>query len=176
MSGSTPLSPTYPDHRASERSKAGVTDFKIGDRVRVLVEHSIYGSPNEPGELGRVTGLPGDGHTSPRSVWLCVLLDQTHGDQDGGGLGNYYQPEDLALEVEGEATDVVNHPPHYKQGGIETITVIEAWGLGFHLGNAVKYISRAGKKDPAKTVEDLSKAVWYVQREIDRLTSEAVCK
>lgn len=61
----------------------------------------------------------------------------------------------------------VNHPEHY--GGqndvYETINVIEAWGLGFHLGNAVKYISRAGKKDPAKEIQDLAKAIWYIERQ-----------
>lgn len=62
----------------------------------------------------------------------------------------------------------VNSPSHYKDGGIETIDFIEAKGLNFHLGNAVKYISRAGKKDPGKYVEDLRKAVWYLQREIIR--------
>lgn len=53
---------------------------------------------------------------------------------------------------------------YYTSGGIETIDVIEAWGLGFHLGNVVKYISRAGKKDPAKRIEDLKKAKWYLER------------
>lgn len=62
--------------------------------------------------------------------------------------------------------DPVRHPPHYKAGGIETIDAIEAWGLGFHLGNAVKYISRAGKKDPTKRLEDLRKAAWYLERAI----------
>ncbi len=63
----------------------------------------------------------------------------------------------------------VNHPGHY--GGdttYEAIKVIEAWELGFHLGNAVKYISRAGEKDPTKEIEDLEKAVWYINREIER--------
>ncbi len=59
-------------------------------------------------------------------------------------------------------------PAHYKLGGIEVIDAIEAWLLGFHLGNAVKYIARAGRKDPAKTVEDLKKARWYLDREIQR--------
>lgn len=65
--------------------------------------------------------------------------------------------------------NAVNHPAHYTQGGIEVIDAIEAWSLGFHLGNAVKYIARAGKKDPAKLLEDLEKARWYLQREIDKL-------
>lgn len=65
-----------------------------------------------------------------------------------------------------------NHPAHY--GGAdspyEAIKVIEAWGLGFCLGNAVKYIARAGKKDAL--VQDLKKARWYLDREIARLESE----
>lgn len=65
--------------------------------------------------------------------------------------------------------DVVNHPDHYTDGGIETIDFIEAKKLPYHLGNAVKYISRAGKKDPEKTVEDLEKAVWYINRYISKL-------
>lgn len=63
--------------------------------------------------------------------------------------------------------DAIN--PSYYQNGIETIEAIEAWDLGFCLGNAVKYISRAGKKDPTKTVEDLNKAIWYIQRRIYEL-------
>ena len=65
--------------------------------------------------------------------------------------------------------DVVNHPDHYTDGGIETIDFIEAKRLPYHLGNAVKYISRAGKKDPEKTVEDLKKAVWYINRYISKM-------
>lgn len=66
--------------------------------------------------------------------------------------------------------DNVNHPAHYTDGNIEVIDFIEDKKLGYHLGNAVKYISRAGKKDPDKYIEDLQKAVWYLQREIKRST------
>lgn len=62
----------------------------------------------------------------------------------------------------------VNHPSHY-QGKVEVIDAIEAWELGFNLGNTVKYVARAGKKDPAKTIEDLEKGLWYLKREIERL-------
>ena len=65
--------------------------------------------------------------------------------------------------------DAVNHPPHYTSGKIETIDFIEAQALNFHRGNAVKYIVRAGKKDPEKEIEDLKKAIWYINREIARL-------
>lgn len=60
----------------------------------------------------------------------------------------------------------VNHPPHYKSGGLEAIDVIEAFGLNFHLGNTAKYVLRAGRKGDA--VEDLKKAAWYLTREIAR--------
>lgn len=68
--------------------------------------------------------------------------------------------------------DPVEHPKHYTTGKIECIEYIEDKELGFHLGNAVKYITRAGKKDPAKTIEDLEKAVWYLQRKIELLKKE----
>ena len=65
-------------------------------------------------------------------------------------------------------SEAVNHPAHYggAENPYEAIKVIEAWSLGFCLGNTVKYISRAGKKDEAKTLEDLKKARWYLDREI----------
>lgn len=71
-------------------------------------------------------------------------------------------------------SDNVNHPSHYTDGKIEVIDFIEDKKLGYHLGNAVKYISRAGKKDPDKYIEDLQKAVWYLNREIERKTQEVI--
>lgn len=65
--------------------------------------------------------------------------------------------------------DKVNHPSHYNSGKIEVIEAIEDWKLGFHLGNAVKYCARAGKKDPTKVIEDLEKAIWYIRRQIEIL-------
>lgn len=65
----------------------------------------------------------------------------------------------------------VNHPQHYGGDTVyEAIKVIEAWGLGFCLGNAVKYICRAGKKE-RRLLEDLKKAAWYLNREIERIES-----
>ena len=65
----------------------------------------------------------------------------------------------------------VNHPQHY--GGednlSEAIKVIDSWDLGFSLGNTVKYISRAGKKGKDKELEDLKKALWYLQHHIETL-------
>lgn len=76
----------------------------------------------------------------------------------------YWQAVDEGLR----GPDLVNHPPHYKSGGVETIDFIEAKQLGFCLGNVVKYISRAGIKSH-NPLEDLKKAQWYLNREVQRL-------
>ena len=60
----------------------------------------------------------------------------------------------------------------HTDGKIEVIDYIEDKGLGFCLGNAIKYISRAGKKDQSKEVEDLQKAIWYIQRKIEQIRKE----
>jgi hypothetical protein len=67
-----------------------------------------------------------------------------------------------------QTTDNVNHPPHYKAGGIETIDFIEAKSLNYNLGNVVKYITRADHK--GNKLEDLQKAQWYLNREIKNLS------
>ncbi len=64
-------------------------------------------------------------------------------------------------------SDAVNHPSHYNDGRYEVIEFIEDYGVGFHVGNAIKYISRAGKKDPSKDIQDLNKAIWYLTRAKD---------
>ena len=70
--------------------------------------------------------------------------------------------------------DAVDHPNHYNTGGIEVIDAIEAWGFGegFNRGNAIKYIARAGKKNPETEIEDLRKARWYINEEIKRLVMQ----
>jgi hypothetical protein len=70
--------------------------------------------------------------------------------------------------VQTHHTDMVNNPPHYTAGGIETIDFIEAKSLGYNLGNVVKYITRADHKGDKH--EDLCKARWYLNREIAKLT------
>ena len=66
-------------------------------------------------------------------------------------------------------SDPVNHPAWYTDGNIEVIDYIEDKHLGYHLGNAVKYISRAEKKNKDTEVQDLEKAVWYINRRIEQL-------
>ena len=65
--------------------------------------------------------------------------------------------------------DIINHPSHYTDGKIEVIDFIEDKQLNFHRGNAIKYIARAGKKNKEAEIEDLEKAAWYINREIQRL-------
>jgi hypothetical protein len=71
-------------------------------------------------------------------------------------------------------SEQVNHPQHYggEDNQYEAIKVIEAWGLDFHLGNTVKYISRAGKKGTDKELQDLKKALWYLERKINNLENK----
>ena len=99
-----------------------------------------------------------------------------------GGKPNYCTPEvtpdvdavNMSQErvdetAKGErVSDMVNHPPHYKSGGIETIDFIEAKRLPYHLGNVVKYISRCGIKSECP-LEDLKKAQWYLNRYVELL-------
>lgn len=68
----------------------------------------------------------------------------------------------------------VNHPNHYggSENVYETIKVIDAWGLGFSLGNTIKYISRAGKKNKDKELEDLKKAKFYLEHHIKMLENK----
>ena len=74
---------------------------------------------------------------------------------------------------ESEGSDPVNSPEHYKTGGLEAIDVVEAFFADNYLrGNVFKYIARAGKKDPNKKVEDLQKAAWYLNREIEALKGD----
>lgn len=71
--------------------------------------------------------------------------------------------------------DPIN-PPHYQAGGAyEHVRVVNAWGLSYQLGCATKYLCRAGKKDPDLVVQDLRKAIKYIEMEIDRLDVCSLC-
>lgn len=82
-------------------------------------------------------------------------------------LDDFYPDHPGIMKV----SEMVSHPEHYggQDDPYEAIKVIEAWNLGFNLGNTIKYISRAGKKHRDKELEDLEKARWYLDREIAKL-------
>jgi len=89
----------------------------------------------------------------------------------------YLSPEDIIeqhqldrvdLTADEQVSSSVNHPSHYHaESGVEVIDAIEAWGLGFCLGNVIKYCARAGLKS-TDAREDLQKALWYLTRELSR--------
>lgn len=145
-----------------------MSKFKVGDRVVVV---KVSDQANDLiGTRGKIDHImDSDFYEFP------IELDST---------GTLFKPEELefehiydalsspALKVDSRpGGDVINHPSHYADGwsnGAEVIDITEH--LNFNRGNAVKYLSRAGKKGgPEKELEDLQKALWYVTREIQRL-------
>jgi hypothetical protein len=88
-----------------------------------------------------------------------------------------YWKEVHSIELHREEKVEVNHPAYYggKDNNYEAIKVIEAWDLGFCLGNVIKYLSRAGKKEPNREIEDLEKALWYLERHIKKKKEARPC-
>jgi len=82
---------------------------------------------------------------------------------------NNLQHENLVINIHTKKEDVVNHPKHYTFGNHEVIDIIEDWGLSYHLGNSIKYIARAGKKNKDKEIEDIKKSIWYLERHLTLL-------
>jgi hypothetical protein len=95
-----------------------------------------------------------------------------------GLSGKQYEPIDFTPKpfsveemLQETKEDLVNHPPHYTSGGIEVIDFIEAKKFNYHLGNAIKYVSRASHK--GNYIQDLEKAKWYLEREIEKAKNES---
>ena len=106
--------------------------------------------------------MPADNETSTAAPSLRERFDHDEPDLPAGKA-----PQASEMRFDRD-TAVVVHPPHY--GGdttYEAIKVIDAWGLGFALGNVLKYICRANRKD--NLVQNLKKARWYLDHEIERL-------
>ena len=100
---------------------------------------------------------------NPNTKWDKKINTNTQWDK------NRPTQEDIIAYNRKLGIEMVDHPNHYggENNPYEAIKVIEAWDLGFNLGNAVKYISRADRK--GKRLEDLKKASWYINREINKL-------
>lgn len=131
-----------------------MADFKVGDEVRVLSDSDHR---SEQGEVGTV-GFVGQAY---------VHVQFSEHDPDRNFI-TVFSPHELELVG---VEDVVNHPSHYTAYGAEVIDITEH--LNFCRGNAVKYIARAGLKDPNKELEDLEKAAFYLNREIARMKGAA---
>ena len=132
--------------------------FKVGDKVRIIRDSSLCGKLEKYiGTIQEIESIV-DGDGVPE---YCLKgLEEKYSTMPR----MYYFEDELELV---EDNNAVNHPAHY-QGKIEVIDFIEDHNLNFNLGNAVKYISRAGKKNEGTYVQDLKKAIWYLEREVNK--------
>ncbi len=106
---------------------------------------------------------------NPKADWddkkaFWKTMKKQYGDATSQVMDELVDPKPLFGEI---ASDLVNHPPHYTDGGIDTLKFIEAKDLNYRLGNVVKYISRTGKKVDSDPIQDLEKARFYLDREIE---------
>ncbi|MGI5196956.1 DUF3310 domain-containing protein [Streptomyces sp. CA-288835] len=131
--------------------------LKIGDKVRIATgEHS--------GHRGQIASIS-ERSSAPRPYYVKVYTSIVR--------YVWYAEDELRPDLDARnplgKTDSVNHPSHYTwlPNGLEVIDLTEH--LNFNRGNAVKYLARAGHKNPATELEDLKKARWYVDREIQRI-------
>lgn len=97
---------------------------------------------------------------------LCEKIEKLKGEDYFKLLSAMHKLSNVSAQTEMN-NDIINHPAHYTVGRYETIDGIEHFQLGYHNGNAFKYISRAGKKSKETEIQDLEKALWYIQRDHD---------
>lgn len=130
----------------------------------------IYDSTIETSGVGYYTFVNDKGYLDyqPKHLFIALKVDVTQ-DIIDEVIEEYVEYEEEEIMKE-DKKEMVEHPSHYNQGKYEVIDVIDDWKLGFSLGNAIKYIARAGHK--WETVEDLKKAIFYIQHEIDKLEKE----
>lgn len=132
----------YPNKTVSEVAKAMGVRYQIAYMVK----------------RGMDKGLK----TAPKQNWKVVHISTSDTSIEEA------MEQELPITMEEPKADPVNHPAHYKYGGIETIDFIEAKKLNYNMGNAVKYITRADHKGNRK--QDLEKAIWYLKRELSHNT------
>jgi len=152
----------HPNAKAGEIAKATGVDTAY---VYTIISKAKKASKAKP--------LPLTGITPKQAKELAFQISQGRGKLRRGRppmrmktIAEFVSDTPIATRMK-TAADNVNHPEHYKTGGIETIDFIEAKGLSYHLGNVVKYITRAEHKGNRK--EDLLKAQWYLNRAIEKL-------
>lgn len=145
-----------------------MSKFKVGGKVRIKSgPYFRFGEDTLP--------VPG---VAPGEFGVILSGPDFEGDYQvrGDFTEDYPDINEECLElVDKPVEDAVNQPSHYNRGSIEVIDFIEDQGFqyNYYRGNAIKYLSRAGHKDPSKTAQDLEKAVWYIQREIASLSRDA---
>ncbi|WP_303104126.1 DUF3310 domain-containing protein [uncultured Mitsuokella sp.] len=155
--------------------------FEVGDRVRVVQQPKTLIDRPAP-VLYKYIGRPGE-VTERVSDWIYAVKfddmedDLLLADTDLEPAGNGDAEREDTDKMEDQNNDVIEHPSHYTQG-IECMDYIESHKLNYARGNIIKYVTRAGLKDASKEVEDLEKARWYLDREIERVKAvkEGICK
>ena len=131
-------------------------------RKREEAEEVVVKKQSARKQKSKALPVPQDGDGYVYSWVNTNALSEDAKDALASHLLDTVNPESITMEE--PTPDLVNHPAHYKTGGIETIDFIEAKELNYNMGNAVKYISRAEHKGNKK--QDLEKAIWYLNREI----------
>lgn len=150
-----------------------INDYYVGQKV----EHSKYGH-------GVIKGIhinaPGDCYLDINFVDVHQIvsvfdLSNVHPEKKPTmrEIMEKYKKKDTTAKMN-QKKDNVNHPSHYNTGEIEVIDFIadRCMTIGFDMGNAIKYLSRAGLKDPDTTIEDLDKAKWYCQHMISHISKK----
>lgn len=130
-------------------------EIKIGDRVKTkigLKPKKLYGGIEFIFDMLQYTGQYGTIVEITKKGYYIDVDEQS-----------YRWSKDM-LEFP-DKEDLVNNPSHYNFGKYEVLDVIEDWDLGYHLGNAIKYIGRCEHK--GNKIQDLEKAIFYIQREIE---------
>jgi ATP-dependent protease HslVU (ClpYQ) ATPase subunit len=139
-----------PDATPVEVAKKFKTTYQIAYMAKRSMDKNKLELANKIGTGRKLQGV---------GKWKLVTLSTSN-----ESVLDTINPE--CVKPEEPKADPVNHPEHYKVGGIETIDFIEAKALSYHLGNAVKYITRADHK--GNRLQDLQKAKWYIDRAIEK--------
>lgn len=150
-----------------------MNQFKKGDRVIVeslFRDHPLF-------SLGKFKGTVLDSLPELENIEPIIPYRVLIDGYSSGGIYPFLADEMTKISGEEEKReegcaagkdDVISHPSHYTQG-IECMDYIESHKLNYARGNIIKYVTRAGLKDASKEVEDLEKARWYLDREIERV-------
>lgn len=130
----------------------------VNNRSSLVWARGEKGTIKVPSDLSKFTNLM-------LNKKVNVKLDSF--DSSRPPFGEFIFDWDDLDEVKEETSDPVNHPSHYTDGKYEVIDFIESHELykNFYVANAIKYLSRAGKKNPDKKDEDIQKAIWYMERQ-----------
>jgi hypothetical protein len=141
---------------AAANPTAKASDIGLALNVKPAYVYAVLWALKQKGRVGKAE--PKKGRPAPKK-WKTLHVSTSNTPI----VSSHGTP--IQIEMHEPKSDPVNHPAHYKVGGIETIDFIEAKRLNYNMGNAVKYITRADHKGSRK--QDLEKAIWYLKRELE---------